>query len=212
MTVFPDFSLTHLKFPDFSLTFWYIFKIPWLFPDWKKLSHFSRFSSVGGNPVYLHFSLQELFVAHGTLCTYIFPCRNFSLHTAHSVLTFFPAGTFRCIRCSASPLCSSSTDSRHSCETSTNRNDATLTNVLPASLPFPPPIHPEVQCNTDLQFPSPTHPEGQCNTDLEESHICGLGLSLLQLLFTRRHLLFGTRDVRERAKTEGNDCTLASAP
>ena len=52
--VFPDFSLTHLKFPDFSLTFYYFFKIPWLFPDWKKLSdfsRFSRFSSVGGNPV-----------------------------------------------------------------------------------------------------------------------------------------------------------------
>ena len=48
ITVFPDFSLTHLKFPDFSLTFWQFFKIPWLFPDWKKLSHFSRFSrSVG---------------------------------------------------------------------------------------------------------------------------------------------------------------------
>ena len=52
ITVFPDFSLTHLKFPDFSLTFWHFFKFPWLFPDWKKLSNFSRFSSVGGNPAW----------------------------------------------------------------------------------------------------------------------------------------------------------------
>ena len=33
-------------FPDFSS----LFKIPWLFPDWKMPSHFSRFSSPSGNP------------------------------------------------------------------------------------------------------------------------------------------------------------------
>ena len=33
-------------FPDFSS----LFKIPWLFPDWKMPSHFSRFSSLSGNP------------------------------------------------------------------------------------------------------------------------------------------------------------------
>ena len=42
--------------PSFSWLFPDSLKIPWLFnifskfPDWKKLSHFSRFSSVGGNP------------------------------------------------------------------------------------------------------------------------------------------------------------------
>ena len=46
--IFPDFSLTHLKFPDF-LTFFQNSLTH--FPDWKKLSHFSRFSSAGGNPV-----------------------------------------------------------------------------------------------------------------------------------------------------------------
>ena len=76
--------------------------------------------------LYLHFSLQELLVAQGALCTCIFPCRNFSLHTVHFVLTFFPAGTSRCTRCSSSPPCSSSTDKRHSCGTSTNRNDCTV--------------------------------------------------------------------------------------
>ena len=35
------------KFPDFSS----LAKIPWLFPDWKISSHFSRFSSPSGNPV-----------------------------------------------------------------------------------------------------------------------------------------------------------------
>ena len=35
-------------FPDFSS----LFKIPRLFPDWKMPSHFSRFSSPSGNPVY----------------------------------------------------------------------------------------------------------------------------------------------------------------
>ena len=33
-------------FPDFPS----LFKIPWLFPDWKMPSHFSRFSSLSGNP------------------------------------------------------------------------------------------------------------------------------------------------------------------
>ena len=31
--------------------------------------------------------------------TYIFPNRNFSLHTVRFVLTFFPAGTSRCTQC-----------------------------------------------------------------------------------------------------------------
>ena len=74
----------------------------------------------------LRFSLQEPLVAHTALCTYIFPCWNLSLHTLYFVLTFFPAGTSRCTRCSSSPLCSSSTDSRHSCGTSTNGNDCTV--------------------------------------------------------------------------------------
>ena len=50
---FPDFSLTHLKFPDFLTFFQNSLTFPWL----KKLSHFSRysrFSSVGGNPVWCH--------------------------------------------------------------------------------------------------------------------------------------------------------------
>ena len=38
-----------LIFPDFPLTFCWNSKIPWLFPDWKNFSHFSRFSSVSGN-------------------------------------------------------------------------------------------------------------------------------------------------------------------
>ena len=33
-------------FPDFSS----LCKIPWLFPDWKMPSHFSRFSGPSGNP------------------------------------------------------------------------------------------------------------------------------------------------------------------
>ena len=35
------------NFPDFSS----LFKIPWLFPDWKITSHFPRLSSPSGNPV-----------------------------------------------------------------------------------------------------------------------------------------------------------------
>ena len=41
--IFPVFCVI---FPDFSS----LFKIPWLFPDWKMPSHFSRFSSLSGNP------------------------------------------------------------------------------------------------------------------------------------------------------------------
>ena len=48
-------------FPDFSS----LFKIPWLFPDWKMPSHFSRFSSPSGNPA----GLSPLLVVN-------FPCWN----------------------------------------------------------------------------------------------------------------------------------------
>ena len=41
---FPVFCVI---FPDFSS----LFKIPWLFPDWKMPSYFSRFSSPSGNHV-----------------------------------------------------------------------------------------------------------------------------------------------------------------
>ena len=37
----PEFSVFCLKSPDFSS----LFKIPWLFPDWKKFDHFSRISN-----------------------------------------------------------------------------------------------------------------------------------------------------------------------
>ena len=46
--IFSDFPVFWVKFPDFSN----LHKIPWLFPDWKMPSHFSRFSlisSASGN-------------------------------------------------------------------------------------------------------------------------------------------------------------------
>ena len=42
---FQYFPVFCVIFSDFSSPF----KIPWLFPDWKMPSHFSRFSSPSGN-------------------------------------------------------------------------------------------------------------------------------------------------------------------
>ena len=57
---FPHFSSVLGKFPSFFPVFWVkfpyfssLFKIPWIFPDWKKFSHFSRFSSPCGNHDFL---------------------------------------------------------------------------------------------------------------------------------------------------------------
>ena len=43
--IFSFFPVFWVQFPDFSS----LSKIPWLFPDWKMLSHFSRFYSPSGN-------------------------------------------------------------------------------------------------------------------------------------------------------------------